>query len=121
MKTTTNTTNPKQISRCPYFPSVEDIKAAYGGRVTRLGKKVLWSPNQTAAFRIEPTCLGFTLVPYFERADADPAPWMRAERETPWWEKANWAYKDAVIADEFGIDRSTVGQRRRKMALGNTK
>lgn len=105
------------MTSSPYFPSVEDIKAAYGGRVTRLGNKVLWSPNQTAAFRIQPTCLGFTLVPYFERDDADPAPWAKPDRKAPWWERANWAYKNCVIAEEFGIHPSTVAQRRRKMAL----
>lgn len=111
-----NTTNPNPISKgCPYFPSIEDIKAAYGGRVTRLGNKVLWSPNQTAAFRIQPTCLGFTLVPYFEREDASPPPWAQPIKVEPWWERANWAYRNCVIAREFGLCRSTVRQRRQKL------
>jgi len=100
---------------CPYFPSVEDIKAAYGGTVTRLGNKVLWSPNNKSSFKIQPTCLGFTLTPFFTRQDADIEPWNKPAAPKPWWERANWAYKDQVIADEFGLDRSTVGQRRRKM------
>lgn len=100
----------------PYFPSIEDIKAAYGGRVTRLGRhRVLWSPNQASSFRIEPTCLGLTLVPFFQREDAGPAPWEKPEPPKPWWERANWAYRNCVIAEEFGIDRSTVRQRRKKL------
>lgn len=101
----------------PYFPSIEDIKAAYGGTVTRLGRhRVLWSPNQTCTFRIEPTCLGLQLVPFFGRADADPAPWEEKAAAPPWWERANWAYKNCVLAEEFGVSRSTVSHRRK--ALG---
>ena len=100
----------------PYFPSLEDIKAAYGGTVTRLGKtKVLWSPNQTCTFRVQPTNMGLQLVPYFERYDAGPPPWEKPEPPTPWWKKCNWAYRNCVIAEEFGLDRSTVRQRRQKL------
>lgn len=100
----------------PYFPSIEDIKAAYGGRVTRLGRhKVLWSPNSGAAFRVQPTCLGLTLVPYFEREDYGRPPWDKPPMPLPWWKRCNWAYRNCVIAEEFGIDRSTVRQRRRKL------
>jgi hypothetical protein len=102
-------------SPSPYFPSIEDIKAAYGGTVTRLGNKVLWSPNNRATFRIEPTCMGFTLSPFFTRQDADPSPWEKPEREATWWKRANWLYKNCVIAEEFGVHRSTVAQRRRRL------
>ena len=100
----------------PIFPSIEDIRAAYGGTVTRCGNRVLWSPNHKSAYKVVETCLGYELKPWFVREDAGNPPWVKPENEEkPWWEKCDWAHKNCVIADEFGVNRSTVSHWRKKL------
>jgi hypothetical protein len=102
----------------PYFPSIEDIKAAYGGRVTRLGRhKVLWSPNERNTFTVVPTTMGFTLRPYWSHPH-DREMWQPSAPERPsWTETVDWAWRNSAIAEAAGVHVQTVVNWRRKLAI----
>lgn len=108
------TEHPKNLTNLR-FPSVEDIKASLGGRITRCGNRVLWSPNATtSAFRIEQGMSGrFRLRPYWQHPEAE-APYHYVN--TPAWaEKCNWAYMNSVISREHGVPKSTVAWWRKRL------